>query len=751
MFKKSKKEEEKKKPSPKKYEEPRKKEKVEGQKYTVIDEEEGRAEIVEEATSIPYVEKYGEDTQELEESVLLKDGKRDGLLAQVKLIEDVEVIQDHDANIESIGFNGKLNIENPSKIDRLWDIDLVLKNIEQTSLDSNEIIIQELGTSDNDNVDSHDFKIKGEAKNLLLVKEYINTLPNADDILNIRDIENDLLNLKDKSAKAGALPEKKADKKKKEEKEEDTEEDEEEDDDYDGGAAAEEYHLESFGISKDKELTVTFAIGMRSLFEKPLYNVQVKKKILGDFTNAKVTDTSIGSADVEGDQIIWKMDELNSEETVLLKFTCNIMVSEVEAKKTGEIEVTYEASSSFVPGFGIDKFDAYTRNKFHIDIMERDEEPGVWDCKLVFENTSEFIMELFDIDLHLTDDASKKFVPLNPEDLPLLPPGAQWHTAHWDLESEDYPKFKKSIEFRVLPNFQTKVNSTISIKDVELVLASMMGTLTYDVEELDLPVEEEEGVIKIPTYQETDINAILTVNNDGSAPLNELKVQHKPFNEPFLPPNLEETTDKETGEKIPLEVQVFKDGKPITVEPGDLRFEDDTLIYDVKDLKNRPEGMFDPDSAYEFKYPVHAVNPVEDAQFETDAIINANTYPIGPELEYIIVPEETPIIKAVHLRRQYRLAKEIIHMGELGHYKIILHLENITTTHMPLKNFPIIDKIPENFKQSNFSMKPQITDFKGEDILKWEIPLLEEGKELDITYEIKGEGDYHPSDAHPTY
>ena len=196
MFKKSKKEEEKKKPEAKKQEKVKKREPLEGQKVKVIDKEEGRAEIVDLDTSIPYVESYDEDTTQLEGSVLLKDGKREGLLAQVKLIEDVKVVQDHDANIESIGFSGKLNIENPSKIDRLWDIDLVLKNIDQTTLESNEITIQELGTTEEENVDSHEFKIEGEAKNLLLVREYINTLPNADDILNITDIDKDLLNLK---------------------------------------------------------------------------------------------------------------------------------------------------------------------------------------------------------------------------------------------------------------------------------------------------------------------------------------------------------------------------------------------------------------------------------------------------------------------------------------------------------------------------------------------------------------------------
>ncbi len=731
----------------------------------LIDKEQGRAKLERDPENIIYTEKPGEDVSLLENYVLLKDGKRDGLIALVKIIEDVKVSQDHDANIESIGFSGKLNIENPSKKDRLWDINLVLKNIETTSLPPNEIKIQELGVTENDNIKSHEFKIEGEAKNLLLVKEYISTLPNADEILNIRDIETNLLNLKDKTAKAEEIAveeeaveeeEKKEEgeeeeEEEEEEKEEEEEEEEEGNEEPDGGVAAEEFTLESFGISLDKEFTVTFAIGIRSLFEKPLYNIVVKKTILEHFTNPKVIDTTIGYAEIEGEQLTWKIDVLKPEKTVLLKFTCNIMVSELEAKNTGEIEVTFEASSSFVPGLGIDTFDAFTRNKFHVDIMERDEEPGIWDCKLVFENSSEFMIELFNIDVYRPEDKSTNYAEIESENFPLLPPGAQWHSSRWNIESEDYPQFRKNIEFRVLPDFQTSVNSTILIKDVELVLASIKGELTFDVAEIELPVEEEEGIIKIPTYKDTDINAVLTVHNDGSAPLNEVKITHQPFSDQFQPPNLEETVDEETGEKIPPEVQVLKDGKPVEIQPGDLRIDDDALIYEVKDLKDRPEGMFDPNSVYELKYPIHASKPVEDVEFESEVLINANTYPIGPELEYRVIPEEVPVIKAVHLRRQYRLGKEIIPLGNLGEYQIVLYLKNIGTTHMPLKNFKILDKVPDNFERSNFSMEPEIIDMEGEDILQWTIETLEEGEELEISYQIKGKGEYQPSKVQLAY
>ncbi|KKM23699.1 hypothetical protein LCGC14_1612540, partial [marine sediment metagenome] len=139
------------------------------------------------------------DTGKLEGSILLKDGNREGLLALVKIIEGVDVKQDHAANIESFKFSGKLNIENPSSVDRLWDIDISLENIGSTDLKSKDISIRELGTSSPDNIDTRDFQLKKDVKNLLLAKEYICTLPNADDVLNINDIESELIKLKDRT------------------------------------------------------------------------------------------------------------------------------------------------------------------------------------------------------------------------------------------------------------------------------------------------------------------------------------------------------------------------------------------------------------------------------------------------------------------------------------------------------------------------------------------------------------------------
>ncbi len=658
-------------------------------------------------------EVFEDQSGEISGEVILKDGNQEGLLALVKLSEEVNVEQDHDSNVKSISFSGKLNVENPSTIDRIWDIDITLANIEATNLKSNEINIRELGTEEPDNVNSRDLKLSGEVSNLLLVKEFINTLPDADDVLNINDIETNLLKLK---ATTGS--------------DEDTEEDTEVDED--GGIDAEGYSLESFGIAINQVNNVTFVIALQSQFEKAITDVKIVKNVPAEFSSPTVRDSSIGMADLQGDQLIWEIDVLEPETTAFLKFAADIQVDTKDPVKTGSIEITYKAASSFTGGLEIESFDAFTRNKFVVDIVERDEAPGVWDCKLVFENPSEFMIELYSVDVHDPEDPETKFVTL--EGTPKLPSGAQWNSGPWEYESDDYPAFRRQIDFRVLSELQAEVNGTIAIDEVELFLSSITGEIYFDDPKIiDIPEEDrEENVIYLPSYKDSEVPCTMKYINDGSGPLDEVKLTHKGFDDEFKPPT-------------PEEVKLYIDGKKIPLDPDHIIIDDNSVTIDLKDLKNKPTGMLEPDSVIEVKYPVHAESPPQDSAFTSDAIFNGNTYPLSAELEIIPPVEEIPVIKIIHIRRKYRVGKEVMPIGDLGQYQILLHYENLGD--MPLRNFNLLDKVPDNFEYSNMSMEPEITDEVGFDALKWGFETLDVGDTIEITYDIKGSGKYSPSDA----
>ncbi|MCK4285968.1 MAG: hypothetical protein KAX18_07185, partial [Candidatus Lokiarchaeota archaeon] len=423
-----------------------------------------------------------------------------------------------------------------------------------------------------------------------------------------------------------------------------------------------------------------------------------------------------GRAEIQGDKIIWKIEKLRPEITVLLKFTCEITVNDIARRRTGTIDVTYKAASSFAEGLAIDKFDAYTRNKFFIDTLERDEEPNIWDNKLIFDNSSEFVIQLFNADVYSPDDENKKFVDIDPKDVPMLPSGAQWHSVKWDYESADYPTFRKKLEFRVVPDYQYQVTVAVSISDVILEIASITGDMAYD-------------KVETPTFKAQDVIATLKMANNGSAPLNEITVIQQSFTDEYQPPKANE-------------IKLIWDGDEVELSSDAVNFEMNVFTLTLKDLIATSTGMLKPDSTLEFQYPVHCVNPIRDSTFGSEISYHANTFPVSQELEF---SPEVPVIEALHIRRKFRTSKEVVPIGDLGNYRIILTLENIGES--KLSDLIMLDKVPDSFEYSNYTTTPKITDEVGQDTLKWEIDELEVGDKLEISYEISGTGEYSPSDA----
>jgi len=874
----------------------------------------------------------------------------DGLLVLVKIAEEVNIEQDHDANVKLINFEGTLNVENPSSVDRIWDIELNFKDIENTDIKSSEINILELGTDEDNKKYLQDFQLVNGVKNQLLVKEYINTLPNSDDMLNYKDIETDLLKLRDNIISIELEPEKieeeieekeeiitekeiveeieekeeiitekeiveeieekeetitekeiveeieeiitekeiveeieekeetitekeiveeieekeeiitekeiveeieekeetkpekeiveeieekeetkpeqekveeieekeetKPEQEKVEEIEEkeeiitekeiveeieekeetkpeqntevenrleewveqfkkhrkttkqedkeleesefslktekelgskkDTKEEDKKEDFFegnyseDGGIDVAEYNIESLRISMNRLNNISFVIGMRNLISKSVNNIKVIKNVPAEFENLEINHASIGNAKIEENQLIWTIEELSPDTSAFIKFNTDIQVNSLDPVNSGDIDVFYSAAASFTGSLEIENFEGLTRNKFFIDMIEGEEQPGIWECKLVFENPSEFKLELYNADVYSPEDKNTKFVYIDPNNAPILLAGAKWYSNTWQYESKEYPSFNKKLDFRVLPNFQTKVESIININETRFILASIGGEVIYKVaDNPKLPAGEEtkENIIVIPSFKKTNIIATLKVVNNGSSPLNEVILEHGFFSETFQPPNTEE-------------IKLFWNDKEVELSPETIIIKENSpksLVIVLKDLRNSSLGMFEPNSVIEVQHPIHVIDPPRDTEFEPEVIYRANTYPLGQEIEYRPEPEDIPKIKVVHIRRKYRIGKEVIPIGDLGNYKIILSVENIGNS--PLKEFILMDKILDSFEYGNYSTEPEITDEVRQDTLKWGIKTLEVDEKIEISYEITGKGEYSPSDA----
>ncbi|MGV9204262.1 MAG: hypothetical protein ACOC44_09640 [Promethearchaeia archaeon] len=250
-------------------------------------------------------------------------------------------------------------------------------------------------------------------------------------------------------------------------------------------------------------------------------NLKVIKEIPVEFENLVILESTLGLSEREDHNIVWTIEELEPDNTVYLKFSADIQVETKEAVNTGHVKITYDTSSSLTEDFSVEEFKAYTRNRFTIDQIERDEEPGVWDCNLTVINPSEFLIELYETDVHEADKLDEYLVGIDSETPIEIPAGDEWLSPVFLIESEEYPQLKKEISFQVAHELNSELKGEIEVGDVDLVLASIFGELIYE--------EEGKEVVKVPTFKESTINTILKIKNDGSAPLNEVILATKIF------------------------------------------------------------------------------------------------------------------------------------------------------------------------------------------------------------------------------
>jgi len=606
------------------------------------------------------------DSGKEEGSIKFGAGGREGKLVPIMITESYNVSLGHDGKVlegTKAESKGTFIIENVSSKDRLWDIDVKLAEIGGTDLEEEFVSVSELPPGKTSEIEYS--LTKKDLAPIVEVKEFISTLndPNS----------------------------------------------------------------ESYSLVLNQENKIYSAITVKNLSDAKLSNIEVTKLVPAEFNNADVVRSSIGKTDVDktddGRSVIWKIEELNAGAEAKIEIRTEVEIKDKDNKvKSGKILVKYTSPSS-LSGLKIDKFDAYTNNNFYISSDEQDEEPDKYDCQFTFENKSEFMVRLVNADVYDPKDDSKKYVDVDPKEIPPLPGGAKWISNAWQYKSDPGadPHFKTKVEFFAISDHQINTMGALDIADLELAVASIDGWVKYDVS-------------KIASFKQTEFHATMHVENTGGAGLNEVILTDK-ISSGLIPPAADQIVISLNDEEIELDTDAIKI-EPSNQDPNGTH----TLTVSLKDLRETELEAFGPGDVVEVKYPLIAAKPDKDVRFVSNVLYLANTYPAGKALE---VRPQAAEIEVTHIRKKYYAGKDIAALSKAGEYEITLYVVN--TGQFDLVNYEIIDRIPENFEYSKCTEDPDVKKEAGQDVLKWVIEKIAPGDRHEIKYHLSGEG--KPSDA----
>lgn len=507
--------------------------------------------------------------------------------------------------------------------------------------------------------------------------------------------------------------------------------------------------VETYSLVPGNENRILFKLLARNTTENELVDITIKKEIPEGFNNVDVVGTQIGEAEIDVENfIVWKIESLNPGAEVSLKVNMSVEVNSAEEKvKTGKVFVDYFANHALT-GINIDKFDAYSDNFVGMEIFQQDEDPDTYDCRVIFENESDFQMQLVNLDI-VNAATDEKVLDIDPKEIPPLASGARWESVEWQTKTEngEEPKFYKTVEFFLIGDRKVSTMGTISIDDIELAVAMMAGLLKYSVK-------------SIPSFRISTFDVLHQVKNTGGADLNELIIEDR-IPAGYIPPKVEEielylerppedynhegfdeeeeTDWKELGEQITV------DDSFIEIEPADDSSTSEHLLrISLKDLRDNAIGMFIPGMIIKVKYTLTADKPAKDTEYISDVKYLGNTYPAGAPIE--IIPESISI-PVMHERKKIRKGKRVSASENEGEYVIVLQLANTGET--ALYNVEFRDVVPDNFEYGDYSQEPsEIKSLEGKDMLIWVIEEIPAGEKVEITYKITGTGeDYKASEA----
>ncbi len=194
--------------------------------------------------------------------------------------------------------------------------------------------------------------------------------------------------------------------------------------------------LETYSLSTSEENRILFRLTARNTKDFDLVDAKVKKEIPEGYANVDVLDSSAGSAEIVDGFVEWTIDRIAPEEEVTIGMNMTIEVSSADEKiNTGKVFVEYFTHEALT-GIQIDKFDAYSNNFVGIEIQRQDDYPDRYSCRMIFENKSDFQMQLVNLDV-VNTLTNWKQMDIDPSEIPPIASGARWESVEWVTETED--------------------------------------------------------------------------------------------------------------------------------------------------------------------------------------------------------------------------------------------------------------------------------------------------------------------------
>jgi hypothetical protein len=481
---------------------------------------------------------------------------------------------------------------------------------------------------------------------------------------------------------------------------------------------------ESRVVLRGEQTHTILQLGLKNLAIIPYKNVIIKKAVPRELKNIMFPGDTIEDVAIEEGSLVWRISKLEPGEMRILRYEGDLDPNVTDKIPTGDVNVSAN-SEDIITNIVVDSFEAMSRNMYFIEADET-EEPGEWMCRFVVENTSQFEVEVVRVEVK-DPKTGRIYVNLESPGV-YVSPKNRWETDAWMISQDDRPSFIKNLVLNIVPGLSKQIDYKLIKDGGNFYPASISFKKSFDKR-------------KVEAKRTTDIVTTLTVENTGYADIEQVFIRDS-LPRYFMPPDPSSLTVEKAG--LPLSDNVGIHIEPDQVDPT----RDQMLFIRIDDLSKFGGPLRSGERlVIEYLTAVHRPEPNE--TIEAPSEVDARTYLAGP-----VIPGEdvagAPVIDTLQILRKFSVGKSIEQGVAPGEYRIELLYRNRGSN--PIKDLALKDIIPENFKGGGFTIQPVMDSTpEGITLLEWTISKVDPGQSVIISYSIKGEGEYHPTDAQIFY
>ena len=486
-------------------------------------------------------------------------------------------------------------------------------------------------------------------------------------------------------------------------------------------------------FSRGSEAGMRFTMELANEFDWTLNKVVLKKHILDPNTNVDNFQTDSGEMRMDGDTILWEIEEIPSNSTI--QASCEIRVSlpedAVEPYKIGDTIVTYHSLEKSLSSINLETITGSSSVFQFISRDEQEENPGDFDCRFELENTSEFEMDLKEVRIYEgpLDEGNIRLEWLGsdfPEEERSIDPGETFSLDPWTITVEEdgvIPQFGRELDLSVKYLYDAEIIAECTLPGYVLPFMDIEVTKTFSRETL-------------PSYRRTEIITENIIRSLGSTDVEYLQIQDK------IPSGFEAPAKEN--------ITITKGDTQISEDEFTLDVSEENVVITIERLEDTSVDTLKQDEELHISYPFFATAQPED-EFMGNVTVLANIY---PPVKPVTAEAEAGPITVVHQRRKLKIGKMVRSTSgqALNEYEIVIRGVNEGTA--VIHNVEVSDFLPAGFKLvSDTEEDPPVgfeehSSVKNGRGMKWIYKEVQPGQKVEIRFRIQAPGEHDPKEVY---